>query len=161
MNQRMLKFGEAIRIVLVDKYCCFKGRASRSEYWWFALLGFIIGCVFTPLQLIFPTVYLVLMGSVSLGLILPSFGVLWRRFHDIGKSGKWLISIYALILVLIIIFVIGAETMAVKGGITFLGILGIVSYILILAVSIWMIVLLCKPSQPGPNKFGEEPYTEH
>ena len=34
----MLSFGKAVSICLNKKYTTFKGRARRSEYWYFVLL---------------------------------------------------------------------------------------------------------------------------
>lgn len=42
--QRQVSFIEAIQMGF-QKYCCFTGRASRSEYWWWVLFTFIIGAV--------------------------------------------------------------------------------------------------------------------
>ena len=64
-------FVEAIKVCLT-KYVDGKGRASRSEYWYFALFTFIVD---------------VLTGGVAaIFLLLPSITVSVRRLHDIGKS---------------------------------------------------------------------------
>lgn len=39
-----LSFVQAIKNCF-SKYCCFKGRARRSEYWWFAVLNGILSCL--------------------------------------------------------------------------------------------------------------------
>ena len=36
-----MTFAQAVRVCLKDKYCNFRGRASRSEFWWFMLLSLI------------------------------------------------------------------------------------------------------------------------
>jgi uncharacterized membrane protein YhaH (DUF805 family) len=81
----------------LQNYATFKGRASRSEYWYFVLfnvifsivLGFVSGIVDIP---ILYTIY-------SLALLIPSIAVAVRRMHDVGKSGWFvLIPIYDLIL---------------------------------------------------------------
>lgn len=41
MYQKQVGFGEAISMAF-SKYCCFSGRASRSEYWFFSLFVFIV-----------------------------------------------------------------------------------------------------------------------
>jgi uncharacterized membrane protein YhaH (DUF805 family) len=64
-------FVEAIKVCLT-KYVDGKGRASRSEYWYFALFTFLIG--------------LVTGGVGDILLLLPSITVSVRRLHDIGKS---------------------------------------------------------------------------
>jgi len=82
---------------VLQNYATFKGRASRSEYWYFVLfniifsivLGFVSGLVDVS---ILYTIY-------SLALLIPSIAVAVRRMHDVGKSGWYiLIPIYDLIL---------------------------------------------------------------
>ncbi|AGU48276.1 hypothetical protein VAPA_1c11600 [Variovorax paradoxus B4] len=65
-----------------SKYADFKGRASRSEYWWFVLAEVIVLIV---ASLIHEYVYFI----AALGFLLPVLAVGARRLHDIGKSG-WL-----------------------------------------------------------------------
>ncbi len=64
-------FVEAIKVCLT-KYVDGKGRASRSEYWYFALFTFIVD-VATG-------------GFAAILWVLPSITVSVRRLHDIGKS---------------------------------------------------------------------------
>jgi len=64
-------FWEAIKVCLT-KYVDGKGRASRSEYWYFALFTFLVNVVTA--------------GLGSLFLLLPGITVSVRRLHDIGKS---------------------------------------------------------------------------
>jgi uncharacterized membrane protein YhaH (DUF805 family) len=64
-------FWDAIKVCLT-KYVDGKGRASRSEYWYFALFSFLVG---------------IATGGVGdILLLLPSITVSVRRLHDIGKS---------------------------------------------------------------------------
>jgi len=77
------------------KYFVFKGRAPRSEYWWFFLLSFLFawplllsefeeGLWFSVLSFI----YFILTISV----VIPGAAVWTRRMHDVGKSGwSWLL----------------------------------------------------------------------
>jgi len=69
----------------LTKYAGFSGRASRSEFWWFALAYAVVMLV---AQLINPYLYLI----AFLALIVPLVAVEIRRMHDIGKSG-WFILI--------------------------------------------------------------------
>jgi len=88
MIQRQVTFVEAIKMALQQNYCNFSGRASRSEYWWFSLFCFVLSSV---LSMVFSgTLYLILSGVVSLGLLLPSLGLAVRRLHDTNHSGWWL-----------------------------------------------------------------------
>ena len=56
-----------------------KGRSSRSEYWW--------GCLFSMLASLVLPIIPVVGGLLSLAMVVPSFTLAVRRFHDIGKSG--------------------------------------------------------------------------
>jgi uncharacterized membrane protein YhaH (DUF805 family) len=72
-----------------SKYATFKGRASRSEFWYYALFYFslfllpILGASET-------TGTFGLIGILAiLASILPFYSVMVRRLHDTGKSGWW------------------------------------------------------------------------
>lgn len=101
MIQRQVSFTEAVKRAF-QKYCCFTGRASRSEYWWFSLFVSIIFFVLYipvvgPLNDMemgmetemsgFQYFLLTLLGVFYLAIVLPSLGLLWRRLHDTGRSG--------------------------------------------------------------------------
>ena len=79
------------------------GRASRSEYWWWALFLLLAGLgpvfVFAILAAALPYDSAVLLSGL-LGLLLlaffvvtivPSFTVAVRRLHDTDRSGWWLL----------------------------------------------------------------------
>lgn len=89
------------------KYFQFKGRASRSEYWWFFLLSFLFawplllsefeeGTWFTILSFI----YFMLTVSV----FIPGAAVWTRRMHDVGRSGWSWLFIFLPIVGVIMIF---------------------------------------------------------
>ena len=91
MYQRQVTFGEAVRRALLENYCNFSGRASRSEYWWFVLftviLNIAIGIIFCWSE----NTLNIVSGLVGLALLRPGLGLCVRRLHDIGKSGWWLL----------------------------------------------------------------------
>ena len=64
-------FVEAIKVCLT-KYVDGKGRASRSEFWYFGLFSLIVD--------------IATGGIAAIFLLLPSITVSVRRLHDIGKS---------------------------------------------------------------------------
>lgn len=81
-------FVEAIKGAF-SKYATFKGRASRSEFWYFALYYFSMFALVVLGVLdesgIFGTI-----GLISiLASIIPFYSVMVRRLHDTGKSGWW------------------------------------------------------------------------
>lgn len=76
--QRQVGFGEAITRGFKN-YTNFSGRASRSEYWWWVLLNFVLGFI--------PVVNII----YGLAALIPSIAVGVRRLHDTGRSGWWLL----------------------------------------------------------------------
>jgi uncharacterized membrane protein YhaH (DUF805 family) len=86
-----MDFKQSILRCVRDKYADFNGRASRPEFWWFALFCFLVAVVFNMLRL-------EMLGMLAnLALLLPSLAVGARRLHDMGKSGwfqlVWLIPL--------------------------------------------------------------------
>lgn len=66
-----MTFGQSVKTCF-NKFVTYQGRASRSEFWWFALFNAITcGCF--------------CIGSI------PSFFVSIRRLHDTGHSGWWML----------------------------------------------------------------------
>ena len=80
-------FFESIRVCLT-KYAEFNGRASRSEFWWFALFVTLVAAALTYLSQSLVNVFLV-------AILLPLLAAGSRRLHDIGKSGWWLLFMLA------------------------------------------------------------------
>jgi uncharacterized membrane protein YhaH (DUF805 family) len=66
----------------------FKGRASRSEYWYFILFSFLANMLANAIEAMAPADG-ALVGLVSLALFFPSLAVLFRRLHDTDRSGWW------------------------------------------------------------------------
>ena len=84
-------------IKCIKNYGVFKGRAIRSEFWYFALFTFILQSAFLLIDIIigwelgrvygFPVLPLVEISRLSL--LVPSMSVTVRRLHDINKNGWW------------------------------------------------------------------------
>lgn len=89
-----------------SNYVRFSGRSGRSEYWYWilfyvlvAIVGGIIGAIGGD------TVANIISIGVALVFFLPSLAVGVRRFHDIDKSGWWiLIALIPIIGGLIILY---------------------------------------------------------
>lgn len=81
-------FADAIRSVF-SKYVVFSGRARRSEFWWFALFTLILYIVAGIIDKAIGNPILVVI--VALALLLPSLAVTFRRLHDTGRSGWWIL----------------------------------------------------------------------
>ena len=103
-----MSFGDAVKTCLTQKYANFKDRASRSEYWWFALFCWGAAIVLSFLDsLVFgnPSDYGLFSTLWGLAILIPSIGVGVRRLHDLDKSGWWLlISLIPIIGFLILLF---------------------------------------------------------
>ena len=79
-----MTFTEAVKTCLTTRFATVTGRASRSEFWWFALFQFgvlLVSILISDL----------LSGLAALALLLPGVGVGGRRLHDIGKTAWFLL----------------------------------------------------------------------
>ena len=106
----MMGFWESVRTCF-RKYFDFKGRARRSEYWWYCLFSVVaclIWALFGTLLLALPigmvvqhvsgnetavlTTMIIILCIPLLFLVLPSISVQVRRLHDTGRSGWWMVA---------------------------------------------------------------------
>lgn len=100
MSPEYVGFGGAVKLFFRN-YANFKGRSTRSEYWWWALAQGIIMIVLLVLYLLgmasdnlgtYLTVsYLIggVMVLFCLAIVVPNLALSIRRLHDMGKSGWW------------------------------------------------------------------------
>lgn len=96
-----MTFQESIKICL-SKYADFNGKASRPEYWWFALFCILGGLA---AEMISPVV-----GALfSLGTLLPIIAAATRRLHDTQRSGWWQLIVLVPVIGLIMIVVFLAQ----------------------------------------------------
>ena len=79
-------------------YFTLKGRATRSEYWWFWLyqsLGYIVivaACIATSVTFQDDEgLSFILVGIFGIFHVIPNFTILVRRLHDSSKSGWWVL----------------------------------------------------------------------
>ena len=98
-----MTFPESIKTCL-DKYANAKGRAPRSEYWWFVVFCWI---VIFGVSILFGIIGAMInheAGAAAAGMVgynlaslafaIPSICVLIRRLHDTGHSGLWFFIIF-------------------------------------------------------------------
>ena len=84
-----MNFTQAVSTVF-SKYATFIGRASRPEFWWFALFNIIASLVTGTIdQALFG--YEVLSIVYGLAVLIPGLAVAVRRLHDTDRSGWWLL----------------------------------------------------------------------
>lgn len=114
----MMGFWQAVKTCF-KKHFDFKGRARRSEYWWFNLFNCIvtfiwsliasfiaIAIVFRPLNSAAdyneynPLMYIIIMILITfiplLFLVITQYAVMTRRLHDTGHSGWWIVLSFAI-----------------------------------------------------------------
>ena len=83
------------------KYATFSGRASRSEYWWMALIGLTVAIVTTLIDVVANGGFAeanatatgvgdILSYAWGLATIVPTVALSVRRLHDTDRSGNWL-----------------------------------------------------------------------
>ena len=140
-----MNFKNAIKTCLKDKYANFKGRASRSEFWFFYLflvIGYAISIstIFISIKLFIGT-----MSIFVLAMIIPSLAVTVRRLHDINKSG-WFILLPLPFDIMQRVF---EESSA---G------LSLVFLVISLGLYIYLLVLYCTDGDKKNNRFGKNIY---
>lgn len=147
-----MTFSESVRINLGPKYLFrIRGRASRSEYWWFTLFTILVGMAEQAAGLFLPPMILwVVSTCVSLALLPPSVGVTVRRLHDVNLSGLWL---------LLPIFFPPLAGFLILGDPS----PGMATFIiaLIALFGIAFLVLMCWSGKPFPNRFGNPPADQY
>lgn len=156
------------------KYFTFSSRASRSEFWWFALFCFLVslgiaaihGFLFGPsIEVQEGTRFLAdgttepfrqvtqtynggLPGTLfSLATICPVLAAVWRRLHDTDRRG-WMA-----LLPLGIAFSLIAVAFLTSSF--FFAVLAFISTLISL---VFLLVMLAQKSTPGPNKYGPNPH---
>src|SRR5690606_9202120 len=80
-----MTFPQAIRVCL-SKYAEFQGRASRSEFWWFALFVTLVTAALTYVSESIASIFLI-------AVLLPLLAVGSRRLNEAGKSPWWLLML--------------------------------------------------------------------
>ena len=83
-------FGTAVKLFF-HNWNNFKGRSTRSEYWYAYLFQMIISFAISMVTIV---PYGILGYLVSLVFFVPSLAVSIRRLHDIGKSGWWYLIVF-------------------------------------------------------------------
>ena len=166
-------------------YVGFKGRASRREFWTTQIYLFIFALGAGLLDLIFSCIIsgrsyndvsFSFFSSVwSIIILLPSLALLFRRIHDTGHSGWWVLS--SLILkaftgvVALVCFVFGAFTFLLNFNMhsymhsymyvtpnanwAFLIMLCVLGGLASLAIMITNFVFTLLKGQSGANKYGD------
>jgi uncharacterized membrane protein YhaH (DUF805 family) len=119
-----MSFPEAIKTCL-RKYAVFEGRASRSEFWWFALAYYAFFFLIIPVLVVMgrgstldqassdsaveTAAYFVLGLAFYVGLLLPYVAAAVRRLHDTDRSGWWWLMIFIPFGVIVLIVLLASK----------------------------------------------------
>lgn len=140
-----LGFTEAIGRCL-SRYTTFRGRASRSEYWYFYLfmvLGSLVaGLLDKALAHNSSRVYMLF----ALVTFLPNIAVTVRRLHDTDRSGWWLGGWW-------LAFFMGGAAIGLSAAQRQSEAIVAVFAAAIFVYGIALLVFMCQRGTPGPNRF--------
>ena len=119
----MVSFQNAVGLGF-QHYFDFKGRSTRSEYWWWLLFVVLAGIALTIVDMGIGTFDYesgdgLLSGLFKLATLIPGLALGARRLHDIDKSAWWLLMWLSFLLIIpMIIPVIVLLVWAARQGIT-------------------------------------------
>ena len=93
----------AKRNLTTSTYAQFSGRASRSEYWWFALASLLVVIVAAFIDGATGGVTVTLLAYLFI--IIPGLAVSVRRLHDTNRSGWYLLLNFIPLVGTILLFI--------------------------------------------------------
>jgi uncharacterized membrane protein YhaH (DUF805 family) len=93
----------AKRNLTTSTYAQFSGRASRSEYWWFALASLLVIIVAAFIDGATGGVAVTLLAYLFI--IIPGLAVSVRRLHDTNRSGWYLLLNFIPLVGTILLFI--------------------------------------------------------
>ena len=100
----MVSFQNAVGLGF-QHYFDFKGRSTRSEYWWWLLFVVLAGIALTIVDMGIGTFDYesgdgLLSGLFKLATLIPGLALGARRLHDINKSAWWLLMWLSFLLII-------------------------------------------------------------
>lgn len=122
------------------KYADFKGRASRSEFWWFALFSYLSSSVISGVNPGAGVIY-------ALAIMCPSLAVDVRRYHDLGLAGGFPIAITVLSIPFLFV---PSHLIESSAALVVYTLAMVVMYIIFLYQA-------AQPGQKGDNDYGSDP----
>lgn len=166
----MMTFVDAVKQCL-RKYGDFSGRATRAEFWWWQVFGWIGGLIFGSIDSSIrsfaggDSYAFSPLGSIfGLAILLPGLAVQARRLHDIGKTGWWILVWVAIALLGLIPLTVGGVIFIVEwagggepGSAIPLLVGGLVTLLAFLILAVWVIMWMVRQGQDGPNQYGPDP----
>ena len=173
----MMSFSRSVRIVLFEKYVTFRGRASRSEFWWwqlfillfwgswdlfFSFIDLMFGLFQAPIlqapilqtPILQTPIMKIIEALLNLLVFIPQTAVSVRRFHDVGLSGWWYLIVALLQIYSGFIYILYGGAYPnfnfTFGWSIFIG-------ILVLLIGIPLIIVFCQRGTYGVNRYGPDP----
>ena len=140
-----MNFKNAIKTCLKDKYANFKGRASRSEFWFFYLFLLIGYAIAISTMFISIKLFIGILSIFILAVIIPSLAVTVRRLHDVNKSG-WFILLPLPFDIMERALERSSEDLSLVFSVAALG------------LYIYLFVLYCTDGDKKDNRFGKNIY---
>ena len=177
METPNMGFIEAIKTCFKKSFV-FKGRARRSEYWWWVLFSFLFSFSTSFIGGFIPKDKLWVAGIFSFIVILGSIyffivnaAVTVRRLHDIGRSGWWYggTLIYAIIWFVWLAYeginvalnlnISPNATKDMVSNAILMELIGkiLITYIPLMLYGVVLLVFYCLDSKPVANKYGDNP----
>ena len=110
------------------KYAVFQGRARGKEFWYFALINFVVMCILEIIGTMmsggnqYSALDTGLTGIYALAVLLPAIGVTIRRLHDTNRSAWFILFAFV----------------------------PVIGHLILL-------ILCAMPGTIGPNKYGPDP----
>ena len=163
-----MTFGQAIRTGF-RRALTFSARASRTEFWYF-MLFFCLGFVATTNidATLYPATDDIPVTSVFMIIVgVPLFTAAWRRMHDTGRSGLYVLYPFIVMVGLTTFMGVmagvapshpGAALSDLREAATALGIAVTMIAAFVFMISPLLVIWwLARPSQPGQNQWGWPP----
>jgi uncharacterized membrane protein YhaH (DUF805 family) len=160
--------------VCFRKYFDFSGRASRAEFWWFV---FFVAFVYSLMASWETTAFgtdpqtgearsQIISSLFQLATFFPLAAVAWRRMHDIGRQGWYILLPMMVYLVFVLISLAGMNdigklilprgtSVIVSGSVVFAKRVGVTAFVIIYLVSIGLTLRwMTRRSEPRDNRYG-------
>ena len=156
-KQRMMSWAQSNESVMLN-FGNTKGRASRSEYWWFFLTWVILVSIFTLFE-VFVLEYMFSLYELSSSIdsaigyagLAAFYAVTVRRLHDTNRSGIWFFL--PIILAFMPLFLAMFDLLDLKIALDNFFLLFIPSGIAYIVLFVFTVL----PGDKNKNKYGENP----
>ena len=105
-----MNFAQAVKSYFI-RWNDFKGRSSRSEYWWATLFASLVSiflqfpqAMLAQAESVLALVVMIIILVFLLFMVIASFAVLVRRLHDVNRSGWWFLIYFTIIGIFVLLY---------------------------------------------------------